>query len=472
MDEQGNCATVQRLARAELLIATNRAVAGCRSAEEAIAELARRAMRALDADQCLVYLGDGDDGGLAHREPGGGKDVRVVLGAGVAGRVLASGAATLIEDTDADASVGADVALDRCVEAAAGLAGRSIACVPLPATADGILGVALCLHPQPRRFGTDSLDLLAEMCAHAAPTLEMWRERASCGRVGLVRQRVRGPVERLLGTDSAPASLGVMATILFADIRGFTGIAQRLGPSGTVALLNEYFDVIVGCLEREGGLLDKFIGDAVMATFGVPASSGEDEDRAVRAAVRMLRALGRWNRTRAESGLPAIEIGIGINSDVVVAGDIGSASRTDYTVIGDGVNLAARLQRATRVYRTPVLISERTRGLLKGRHRLRRVDTVRVRGRAEPVTIHEVLDHRFDDDVPGFHADGQHEYELGMRHYQERRFAEAADAFTRAAAADPDDRLARLYHERCLRLRRKPPSADWDGSWRLAGDTP
>src|SRR5262249_40633490 len=153
----------------------------------------------------------------------------------------------------------------------------------------------------------------------------------------------------ILGGKSVPA------TVLFSDIRSFTTLTEALGPQATVSLLNEYFEIMVECLQAEGGMLDKFIGDAMMAAFGIPVADDDDEDRAVRAAISMIRNLDEWNKGRVDEGKIPISIGIGLNTDVVVSGNIGSKKRMDFTMIGDGVNLASRLEGACKQYHARIL---------------------------------------------------------------------------------------------------------------------
>ena len=169
-------------------------------------------------------------------------------------------------------------------------------------------------------------------------------------------------------------------TVLFSDIRSFTSIAEALGAQGTVQMLNEYFTVMVDCITREGGMLDKFIGDALMAGFGIPISYDDNEDRAVRAAIAMYVELQKWNRIRDTRGQDPLGHRIGINTGLVVSGNIGSPKRMDYTMIGDGVNLAARLESACKQYSAGILISESTRSRLRGTYRMRDVDKVVVQG--------------------------------------------------------------------------------------------
>ena len=127
----------------------------------------------------------------------------------------------------------------------------------------------------------------------------------------------------------------VTATVLFSDIRGFTTLTEELGPHATVSLLNEYFKIMVECIQHEGGMLDKFIGDAIMATFGIPVGHDDDEDRAVRAAVAMIRSRAAWNITRVNEGKKPVNIGIGLNTDLVISGNIGSRKRMDFLAIGE-----------------------------------------------------------------------------------------------------------------------------------------
>ena len=137
--------------------------------------------------------------------------------------------------------------------------------------------------------------------------------------------------------------LDTTATLLFSDLRSFTNITESLGAQGTVKLLNEYFEIMVECITEQGGMLDKFIGDAIMAAFGLPISHDDDEDRGVKAGINMIERLWNWNDQREKEGKPPLDMGLGLNTDKIVAGNIGSQKRMDYTMIGDGVNLAARL---------------------------------------------------------------------------------------------------------------------------------
>jgi adenylate cyclase len=274
---------------------------------------------------------------------------------------------------------------------------------------------------------------------------------------GIADQLLAGGAEALGGQAG-------LATVLFSDIRSFTTISERLGPQGTVAFLNEYFELMVDIIQREGGMLDKFIGDAIMAGFGVPVAHDDDVDRAVRAAIAMIRALRSWNADRAAEGKPPVDIGIGLNTDVVVSGNIGSKKRMDYTLIGDGVNLASRLESACKQYGAHILASEFTCARLRGTYRMREVDLVVVKGKTRPVAIHEILDYHTEETYPQL-SDALGYFRDGLAKYRARAFAPAGKFFAKVLAINPADRTAGLYAERCELLARKPPPDDWAGVW-------
>ena len=256
----------------------------------------------------------------------------------------------------------------------------------------------------------------------------------------------------------------VVATLLFSDIRGFTTLTEALGPQATVTLLNEYFEIMVDCITREGGMLDKFIGDAIMAGFGIPLAHDDDEDRAVRAAVSMIRELNEWNIVRESEGKLPVHIGIGLNTDVVVSGNIGSKKRMDFTVIGDGVNLAARLESACKQYSAKILISEFTQAKLRGIYRMREVDLVVVKGKTKPVSVYEVLDYHTPDSFPNM-MDVLGNFTEGLSRYRSGHFDKAIAAFEKAISYNPKDKLSRTYIERCEFLKANPPEGQWDGVW-------
>ena len=273
-----------------------------------------------------------------------------------------------------------------------------------------------------------------------------------------------GLAEQLLQKgEDALGGKSVVATVLFSDVRGFTTISEALGPQGIVALLNEYFTIMVDCISKEGGMLDKFIGDAIMAVFGLPLPHTDDEDRAVRATIAMISGLRKWNKERIANGQLTIDMGIGLNTDTIVSGNIGSPKRMDYTVIGDGVNLAARLESACKQYSARILISENTYKKLKGTYRAREVDFVVVKGKTEPVCIYEVLDYHDDESFPNI-MEVLNQFKSGLKYYREGHWDKSTAAFEEALKLNPEDKLAKTYIERCEYLKAHPPE-DWKGVW-------
>jgi adenylate cyclase len=256
----------------------------------------------------------------------------------------------------------------------------------------------------------------------------------------------------------------VKATVLFSDIRGFTTITEQLGAQGTVALLNEYFTLMVDCIQREEGMLDKFIGDAIMAAFGIPVAHGDDADRAVRAAIAMLRELTRWNHGRAAEGKLPVDIGIGLNTDSVVSGNIGSKKRMDYTIIGDGVNLAARLESACKQYGAHILVSEFTYKAIKGTYYSRELDVVVVKGKTQPVAIYEILDYHDDASYPNM-IDALRCFKSGLAKFRQQKWDDALKEFREVLSLNEKDKAAAVYVERCEYLKSNPPGDAWDGVW-------
>jgi len=254
------------------------------------------------------------------------------------------------------------------------------------------------------------------------------------------------------------------ATVLFSDVRGFTTLTEELGAQGIVAILNEYFTLMVDCIQQEGGMLDKFIGDAIMAAFGIPMAHDDDEDRAVRTAIAMLNHLAEWNGTRLEDGKKPVDIGIGLCTDMVTSGNIGSPKRMDYTLIGDGVNLASRLESACKQYSAHILISESTYRKLRGTYRIREADRVVVKGKRKPVSIYEVLDYHTDDTFPNL-MEAVNYFKEGLANYRVQDWEKAIKSFNESLNANDNDKLSRIYIQRCEQMKTHPPGDDWDGVW-------
>ncbi|MGE3177055.1 MAG: adenylate/guanylate cyclase domain-containing protein, partial [Vicinamibacterales bacterium] len=223
---------------------------------------------------------------------------------------------------------------------------------------------------------------------------------------GLFGRYVSKDVYEQLVADPSLARLGGQRremTVLFSDIRGFTSVTEQGEPEAIVGTLNEYFSRMVDLVFLHRGTLDKFVGDMVMALFGAPLDDPDHADHAVRAALDMVRELRVLNERWAGEGRPTLDIGIGINTGPMIAGNIGSEAIMSYTVIGDAVNLGSRLESLNKQYGTHIIISDSTRQRLKGNYALRPLGEVVVKGKSRAVSIFEVLGRAADGppaDVP------------------------------------------------------------------------
>jgi adenylate cyclase len=243
-----------------------------------------------------------------------------------------------------------------------------------------------------------------------------------------------------------------MVTVFFSDLAGFTSLSEKMAPEGVVAILNTYLERMTTVIMENGGFVNKFEGDAVMAFWGAPLDCPDQALLAMRAALDCQEALGRLNDEFAARGLPRLGMRIGINSGEVIVGNIGSRQRFEYTVIGDAVNLASRLEGINKQYGTHVICGSRTAKMAPAGVALRRLDRVRVKGKRIPEDIFEVA------------ADGAGErrqrFEDGLQHYFAGDFAAAGVIFSGLA----DDAPAQIFARRCRYLLENPP-ADWDGVW-------
>ena len=246
--------------------------------------------------------------------------------------------------------------------------------------------------------------------------------------------------------------------VLFSDIRSFTSIAERLPPEQIVASLNSYFAAMVDTIIEHNGIVDKYIGDAIMAFFGAPVSRGDDAHAAVRAGLDMLAALTAFNVRQAEAGLPAFRIGVGINYGPVTIGNIGSDKKMDYTVVGDMVNLASRLEGLTKIYHVPILVSESVANEVKDTIPCRWIDTVRVKGKTEASQIY--APYRNADTAQ---REGWALQERGMTQYFRGDFREAARYLLAARKLLPKDPIVHKFLIQCKHHIATPPPPDWSG---------
>ncbi|MBT7286459.1 MAG: adenylate/guanylate cyclase domain-containing protein [Rhodospirillaceae bacterium] len=255
-------------------------------------------------------------------------------------------------------------------------------------------------------------------------------------------------------------------TVWFSDIVGYTSISEALTeePEKLVEVVNRYFTTLCAVVEKHGGYVDKFIGDAALCVWGAPLEDEQAERRALLAALECLDALEVFNRDVmiGEYGLPPIGTRIGINSGAAVVGNMGSTTRFNYTVTGDTVNLASRLEGANKVYGSLVMLGEET---VKGAGNgfiVRRLDRLIVKGKQQPVTAYELIGQEGRLDEKKIEAISAFEAALDL--YYGRDFAAALTVFAGLAEGDP---VAALYQERCSRFVDTPPEEDWDGSYTM-----
>ena len=280
-------------------------------------------------------------------------------------------------------------------------------------------------------------------------------------------------------SKSASQSESRNVTILFSDIRDFTSISERLNAQDIVDFLNAYFEKMGNEIISEGGHIDKFIGDAVMAVFGALGTVENSPANAIRAALKMLAANENMDASHLSLPQGSLRMGIGINYGQCILGNIGFQNKMDYTIIGDTVNLASRLEGVTKYYRHPLIVSEYVYNPTKDFFLFRKVDNVRVKGKKEPVGIYAVYT-GFEGSTGNVLRSGEIldistlpsllinremlvNYNKGLQVFYMREWKPAQEYFTKALESNANDYLSQLYLERAVEFARTPPPDDWDG---------
>jgi adenylate cyclase len=249
-------------------------------------------------------------------------------------------------------------------------------------------------------------------------------------------------------------------SVMFTDIRGFTSLSEGLSPSKLVELLNEYLSEMTDTIFKHWGTLDKYIGDAIMAFWGAPYPQPDHAERACRAALQMMDTLQKLQAGWESEGRPRIDIGVGINSGPVLVGNMGSKRRFNYTIMGDNVNLASRLEGLNKAFATHLIISEFTYEQVRGKLIARELDFIRVKGKKKPVKIYELL-----ASIEEFehYRNLIERFSAGLEMYRSAQWESAIEVFEGLRRDYPDDGPSAVFLERCRDYVLEPPLGVWDG---------
>jgi len=258
--------------------------------------------------------------------------------------------------------------------------------------------------------------------------------------------------------DSMLVGENRVLSVLFSDIRSFTTISEGMAPDDLVDSLNRYFNVMVDIIMARKGIVDKYIGDAIMAFFGAPVKHEDDALQSVKAGLEMDAGLADFNARQKAAGKPQWQIGVGINFGEVTVGNIGNEKKMDYTVIGDMVNLASRLEGLTKYYHQRIIISETLHDKVKDSVPCRLLDYVAVKGKKEHVRIYSAKLALGPKEREAWDL-----HNAAMEEYYGRRFGMAARKFEDVGRMLPNDFASKLLRDRCMLYEKEPPAKDWDG---------
>jgi adenylate cyclase len=251
-------------------------------------------------------------------------------------------------------------------------------------------------------------------------------------------------------------------TVLFSDLVSFTSLAETMEPTKLVHLLNDYMTSMTEVIFKYKGTLDKYEGDAILAIFGAPVEIPESPELACYTALEMQKQLQVLVEYWKKINRPPLQMRIGINSGDMIVGNMGSITRFDYTVVGDSVNLASRLEGANKLYGTRIIIGEQTFAKVHEKFITRPLDLLRVKGKKTPVQVYDLIS-RKEDKLPDGYKEMILEYQLGFKEYLQRHWNEAIQHFQNALQQLADDGPSKLYLERCREFSQRPPDETWDG---------
>ena len=249
--------------------------------------------------------------------------------------------------------------------------------------------------------------------------------------------------------------------MLFSDLAGFSGYSERYAPNEMISILSEYFEIMTEQVFAHQGTLKEYVGDELMAIFGAPLDQADHAQRACAAALAMRDRLQALRQEWAKIGRPPLAARTGINSGLMLVGNIGSRYRFSYGALGDQVNLGSRLEGLNKMYGTEILLGENTARLVEGSFLLRELDMVRVVGRKQPLRIYELVG-KSDDSLPKERTQSLRHFTAGLEAYRRQLWEDAIALFNQSLALWPEDGPSRIMAERCRIYREASPPADWD----------
>ncbi|MCB2212942.1 adenylate/guanylate cyclase domain-containing protein [bacterium] len=255
-------------------------------------------------------------------------------------------------------------------------------------------------------------------------------------------------------------------TCLFTDVAGFTSVSEKLTPEELVSLLNEYLSAMSKIILNNEGIIDKYEGDLIMAEWGAPVRNDQHATLACRAALRMQEKLEEMRRDFDRRGLPLLESRVGINTGDMIVGNMGCLEVFDYTVMGDAVNLASRLEGANKSYGTTIMIGPETWADVKDEFATRALDDILVKGKERPVRVYELMADSWDK-ISDAQKQALDDFDRGLKNYRNRRFSDAIDYFQQVLRVMPDDGPSLAYIKRCQEFLADPPPPEWDGVYEM-----